>query len=224
MAIWEYRRADEEMRLVEAEVQGLIGQLGKRIDAIAAAVEQHKQKLLNQEAPAQELPRVAIEQLNQDPMEIENLEGSRSSGQHIGSDAPQGPDSMMLDDPPRDCNDINNEGVAAITSSDRNFDWSGNMTVEETKARWLEMCMRQVDAREATEAESSIAFLGKLMDEMHGLRGAAAGILTQITSNTIANEEEIAQQQAAALIEEFTGRDQAQDDSNDEEGLQELIN
>ena len=52
MAIWEYRRADEEMQLVDAEVKGLIGQLDKRIDAIAEAIEKHERTLLIQEALA----------------------------------------------------------------------------------------------------------------------------------------------------------------------------
>ena len=62
MAIWEYRRADEEMQLVDAEVKGLIGQLDKRIDAIAEAIEKHERTLLIQEALAQELPTSSAEQ------------------------------------------------------------------------------------------------------------------------------------------------------------------
>jgi len=229
MAIWEYRRADEEMQLVDAEVKGLIGQLGKRIDAIAAAIEKHEQKLLNQEAPAQELPRVPAEQLNQDqgigtlPMEVENLEGLPRSGQehtiidemtHAGAgmslsvDAAQDP---VMIDAADSIQGLNGDGVAP-------FSPPADMTIDEyIKKSWLEMCMKQVDAREAIEAESSIAFLDNLMDEMRRLRGAAVGIRTQISSNTIADEEEIAQQQAEALVEEFMNRDQAQDEYNDEE-------
>jgi Kyakuja-Dileera-Zisupton transposase len=237
MAIWEYRRADEEMQLVDAEVKGLIGQLDKRIDAIAEAIEKHERTLLIQEALAQELPTSSAEHLNQDqvngalPMEVENMEGLPRSGQEhaiindarqagvgvsLGVDATQDPDTMMLDDPDS-IGGLNGVGVAVASlpanmSNDDNSDEYINI-----KEKWLEMCLKQVDACEATQAESSIAFLGTLMDEMRRLRGATVGIRTQICSITIVNEEEIAQQQAEALIEELMDRDQAQDESNDEE-------
>ena len=237
MAIWEYRRADEEMQLVDAEVKGLIGQLDKRIDAIAEAIEKHERTLLIQEALAQELPTSSAEHLNQDqvngalPMEVENMEGLPRSGQEhaiindarqagvgvsLGVDATQDPDTMMLDDPDS-IGGLSGVGVAVASlpanmSNDDNSDEYINI-----KEKWLEMCLKQVDACEATQAESSIAFLGTLMDEMRRLRGATVGIRTQICSITIVNEEEIAQQQAEALIEELMDRDQAQDESNDEE-------
>lgn len=237
MAIWEYRRADEEIQLVDAEVKGLIGQLGKRIDATAEAIEKHERTLLIQRA-AQELPTVSAEHLNQDqvigalPMEVDNLEGLRRSGQEhaiindvrqagvgvsLGVDATQDSDAMMLDDHDS-IGGLNGVGVS-VTNPPANIPNDEDITDEYVKGKWLEMCMKQVDAREATQAESSIAFLENLMDEMRRLRGAAGGIRTQICSNTIANEEEIAQQQAEALIEELMDRDQAQDEYNDAEDV-----
>lgn len=210
---------------MNAEVEGLIGQLGKKIDAIAAAIEKHEQKLLIQEAPAQELPRVPAEHFNEDqsigplPMEVENLEGLPRSGQEhtiinevrqTGVGVSPGVDGLQDLDAPDGIRGLNGDGVAAINSP-------ADMTDGDMKESWLEMCMKQVDAREAIEAESSIAFLDNLMNEMRRLRGAAVGIRAQISSNTIANEAEIAHQQAEALIEEFMDRDQAQDESNDEE-------
>ena len=80
------------------------------------------------------------------------------------------------------------------------------------------MCSKQLEAREVTEAQSSISFLKNLMDEMHRLRGAATGILAQISSNTAPDEDEI-EQQAEVLIEELFDREQARGSSNDEEDL-----
>lgn len=240
MAIWEYRRAVEEMSLVEAEVQGLIVQLGKRIDAIGGAVEQHKQKISSHEALPQERAVRSGEHLNQDAnigdlqMEAENLQRMpRSGDEHtimddremrqggtgmaIDIDPPQHPDSMVLDDPSINLG-MNSDEAGGIGSSGRVSDWPAYLSAAEVKERWLEMCLKQLKAREVTEAESSISFLKNLMDEMHRLRGAATGILTQISSNTAPDEDEI-EQQAEVLIEELFDREQARGSSNDEEDL-----
>ena len=241
MAIWEYRRADEEVQLVLAEARGLLKQLDKKVVAIDKAIERHTEKV----AAEQMATRQAADQV-----ELQAAMGRLGTMGPVSMDVDISMGPVGGSEPLRLIGEVVRDGAAVAMEEEASQEPTG-MDVElgestqgagegggcgggitegdagamaprtqrEIEEEWLQMCMKQDSAREAAESRSSIAFLKQLRTETYKLRGATTGVLSQISGGISISEEEEVQQQVQAVLEEYNGRDEAENEIIDEDDM-----